>query len=289
MMYDEIEETAVGLVFYHRTSDEGVAAILENGFKDSEGFYGMGIELKGVWISNRPLDINEGTAPGPLLRIMLRTVEAQLEEFEVINDGATYREWCLPAALLNSKATAEVIDDEDDLPDFQFPKEWFGLPTKEDKATAYHEAGHVVGEVRRGAPVAARVGKEADILGAARSPIDWHDDATARAYVTTLLAGYAVDLERGVPEAQARAQASGDFDEARPIIDALGGDEAAFVAEASRFVRDNWSAIDAVAVELLQCRELDEDETVLIVALADGDPDAQLALALVRACRNRKL
>lgn len=124
MNYDEVETTQRGLVFYHRTSSDGAAAICGGGFKDRETVFG-GISLNGVWMSNRPLDRNEGTATGPLLRILIRVELADLADLEVVNDDATYREWCVPAAWLNARAVVEVVADEDELPEFVFPEEWF--------------------------------------------------------------------------------------------------------------------------------------------------------------------
>jgi hypothetical protein len=32
-----------------------------------------------------------------------------MTNFELVEDGKTYREWCLPATLINSKATLRVV------------------------------------------------------------------------------------------------------------------------------------------------------------------------------------
>lgn len=46
------------LTLYHRTCDAD--AILATGFRDGEGSYGTGTPRWGVWISDVPLDVNEG-------------------------------------------------------------------------------------------------------------------------------------------------------------------------------------------------------------------------------------
>ena len=46
------------LSIYHRTTQEAAKAILAGGFLDREGFYMTDQVLKGVWVSNTPLDEN---------------------------------------------------------------------------------------------------------------------------------------------------------------------------------------------------------------------------------------
>jgi hypothetical protein len=58
-------------VYWHRSSPEGAEAILRDGFRDGEGPYLTAESHRGVWISDRPLDPNDGTRAGPLLRVTL--------------------------------------------------------------------------------------------------------------------------------------------------------------------------------------------------------------------------
>lgn len=83
--------------YFHRTNQGSV--ILRQGFRDASGTYGMASTfLTGVWISNQPLDVNEGATGEQLLAIELNF---DISCYEVVGDKSTYREWCVPADLLN--------------------------------------------------------------------------------------------------------------------------------------------------------------------------------------------
>ena len=55
-----------------------------------------------------------------------------------------------------------------------------------------------------------------------------------------------------------------------------------------RFVRKEWSAIEAVAKELLQRQKLDGDEVETIIAIVDGDATTE-DLALYRQLKAGQL
>ncbi|WP_064423118.1 hypothetical protein [Mycobacterium sp. GA-1285] len=67
----------------------------------------IGLELTGVWLGDRPMDINEGAKGDEVLRVEFGD-DVDLDEFEVIEDGKPYREWCVPAALINAQATVTL-------------------------------------------------------------------------------------------------------------------------------------------------------------------------------------
>ena len=99
--------------FYHRTTAEAAAAILDGGFRDATGTYGTGVQHIGVWLSNVPLDENEGTATGPVLEVSVDDPD-QIAPYEWVQDIG-YREWLVPAALLNACGRVCLLsDDEDD-------------------------------------------------------------------------------------------------------------------------------------------------------------------------------
>ncbi len=54
---------------------------------------------RGVWVSDRPLDSNEGAAGEWVL--MVDIGEADLSEWEWVEEGKSYREWLVPAEILN--------------------------------------------------------------------------------------------------------------------------------------------------------------------------------------------
>ena len=97
---------------YHRTP--AGQAILAGGFRDATGSYMLvGLELTGVWLSNVPLDSNEGAKGDDLLEVTFPD-GSDLSEFEIVQDGWGYREWCVPAALINATATVRMLTEEEE-------------------------------------------------------------------------------------------------------------------------------------------------------------------------------
>lgn len=79
-------------------------SILGDGFRDGRGHYLTDREFSGVWLSDRPLDANEGVPGEALLRVELACTESEIADFEWIEEGNGYREWLIPAAFVNSRA-----------------------------------------------------------------------------------------------------------------------------------------------------------------------------------------
>jgi hypothetical protein len=61
-------------------------------------------KFKGVWLSDRPLDLNEG-APGDTTLQVSFPPNTDLDRFEWVEEGKGFREWLVPADLINSVAT----------------------------------------------------------------------------------------------------------------------------------------------------------------------------------------
>jgi hypothetical protein len=83
---------------FHRTFH--AKEILKEGFRDGFGTYMTGMELTGVWVSDVPLDANEG-ANGDVL-LSLEIPEETFADYEVVEEGKPYREAIMPAKVLNS-------------------------------------------------------------------------------------------------------------------------------------------------------------------------------------------
>jgi len=96
-----------GVTFYHRT--DAARAILDGGFRDATGSYMFArITLTGVWLADQPLDSNEGAKGNDLLEVTMPD-EMDLSGFEIVGDNAGYREWCVPAALINRHGTVRQV------------------------------------------------------------------------------------------------------------------------------------------------------------------------------------
>jgi len=96
---------------YHRTSGEAAAAIKEAGFRDAEGTYLTRNVYRGVWFADQPLDINEG-ADGEVV-FEVEVPEPALSEYEWIEEGKPYREFLVPAEVVNRWRVVEVTYDEE--------------------------------------------------------------------------------------------------------------------------------------------------------------------------------
>lgn len=93
---------------YHRT--DAAHRILAEGFRDAEGPYLTDTTQRGVWLSNVPLDPNEGTTEGPLLTLDIP--EDVLADYEWVEEGKPYREFLVPAGVVNRYGPPTI--DEDD-------------------------------------------------------------------------------------------------------------------------------------------------------------------------------
>jgi hypothetical protein len=106
------------LTLFHRTTTEAAVLILGQGFRDGRGRYLTTQEWTGVWVSDVPLDNNEGATGEALLRIALTLDESEIAHYEWIEEGKGYREWLIPAALLNEHGSVCLIEDDDAVPRF---------------------------------------------------------------------------------------------------------------------------------------------------------------------------
>jgi hypothetical protein len=56
------------MILYHRTTPEAAEAILKDGFRNATSKYLTDQRWSGVWLSSKPLDVNEGTSGDVLLK-----------------------------------------------------------------------------------------------------------------------------------------------------------------------------------------------------------------------------
>jgi hypothetical protein len=98
---------------YHRTTAERATNIIANGFRDTTGTYMMDVEVTGVWLSDVPLDINDGGSAehNTMLRVKIDLPEEDLADWEVVEEGKRYREWVIPAEVINRLGSV-VLDEE---------------------------------------------------------------------------------------------------------------------------------------------------------------------------------
>ena len=98
------------MICYHTT--DSADEIRRHGFRDATGSYLMTTELTGVFLGDRPMDINEGAKGDQVLRVEFPD-DVDLDEFELKEDEKPYREWCVPAALIKERATVTLMSDHE--------------------------------------------------------------------------------------------------------------------------------------------------------------------------------
>jgi hypothetical protein len=58
------------------------------------------------------MDINEGAKGDQVLRVEFPD-EVDLDDFELVEDEKPYREWCVPAQLINEHAIVTLMSHDD--------------------------------------------------------------------------------------------------------------------------------------------------------------------------------
>ena len=84
---------------------------LAEGFRDSHGHYLTQHLHRGVWLSDCPLDVNEGADGDTYL--ILDIPEETVNPYEWIEEGKGYREFLVPADVVNRFGPPKVLTDEE--------------------------------------------------------------------------------------------------------------------------------------------------------------------------------
>jgi len=103
----------MALKLFHRTSAESADAILKSGFKHGTGNYLTVHKFSGIWLSDVPLDADEGPSGDTLLEVKLELSERDVQQYEWIEKGKPYRKWLIPAWLINTLAKVRIIDEDE--------------------------------------------------------------------------------------------------------------------------------------------------------------------------------
>lgn len=101
-------------MLYHRTTAAAARAILTGGFRDGTGTYLTKNVYSGVWLSDIPLGANEGAGGDTLLEVALDLPDAELARFEWVEEGRCFREFLVPAELVNRRGSARALTDEEE-------------------------------------------------------------------------------------------------------------------------------------------------------------------------------
>jgi hypothetical protein len=100
------------MILYHRTNRKAAESILCDGFMDGEGTYLTDRVWRGVWLSDRPLDENEGACGDVLLRIHVSVPAREIgNKYEWVEEGKGYREFLIPAEVLNAQVKKLSVEE----------------------------------------------------------------------------------------------------------------------------------------------------------------------------------
>jgi hypothetical protein len=102
---------------YHVTDRASAQAILDGGFNDTEVIHDNRELQIGVWLADRCLagedDVGQRLGPVPEVALEVELPADTAEAYERREDGKPYREFCVPAELVNRHEVVGVRDLED--------------------------------------------------------------------------------------------------------------------------------------------------------------------------------
>jgi hypothetical protein len=105
-------ERGATTTYFHTT--DAAPAILRDGFLEGEGGYMFAnLTLRGVFLANVPVGVNEGAKGEDVLAVTLPD-DVDLGDYELGQEGSTYREWCVPANLINALGSVRLLTSEEE-------------------------------------------------------------------------------------------------------------------------------------------------------------------------------
>ncbi len=105
----------MSLNLYHRTTIGDARSIVRNGFENQKWRFEHeeeSSEVKkalGVWLSDRPLDGEDGPPGDAILEVVMDASEESLELFQL--DGAVWEAklWIVPAEVVNARSKVRIL------------------------------------------------------------------------------------------------------------------------------------------------------------------------------------
>src|SRR5450432_2998813 len=107
-------ETGNEVTLFRCTSADKAREIMKAGFVDATGTYLTDREWTGVWLADRPLDATDGVAGDTVVEVRLDLTDEELDHWEWKEDEKqSFREFLIPAGLVNSRVVSKRIMDEE--------------------------------------------------------------------------------------------------------------------------------------------------------------------------------
>jgi hypothetical protein len=95
------------ITLHHRTAEAAARQIVTDGFRDGEGLLQNGCILA-FWFPTGRSDENKGACGNAQIRIELAKDEGEIAAFQWIEDDKSFREWLVPANLINEFGSVEI-------------------------------------------------------------------------------------------------------------------------------------------------------------------------------------
>ena len=127
---------------FHRTP--AAETILRQGFRDAAGYYVTDRLHEGVWLSTVPPDATDDAWGTDLLEVDIP--EADVAPHEWIEAGNPYREFVVPAAIVNRFPVRHIAQEEEDAR-FVPIEEWWRDHAGSLCLVRRYADGHVTGQV----------------------------------------------------------------------------------------------------------------------------------------------
>lgn len=142
---------------------------------------------------------------------------------------------------------------------------------EQDRATAYHEAGHAIAAYRLGHEAGhITIVPTEGTLGSSLSEAESFTGETDVEQIIVLYAGYA--SESKYHAGADKLGSHSDDEKAAHLLQFTNETEASLRAKAAELIKTNWTAIEAVAEELILSKTLTEGEwTIIIDAFDEGE------------------
>ena len=104
------------MVLYHRSTIPGAREIIKHGFEDEKWSFGLhdaltGETLKafGVWLTDRPLSVDEGPPGDAILEVRVDFSEEALQAFELLGVFEDARLWVVPTEIVSPHSQVRIL------------------------------------------------------------------------------------------------------------------------------------------------------------------------------------
>ncbi len=103
------------MLLFHRTSIGEAGNIMKDGFHDQKWSFdlrdvhtGQPVKMSGVWLTDRPLDDEEGPRGDAVLEVNLDLPDTDIFEYELHGAFEGIRLWVIPAAVVNRRSAVRI-------------------------------------------------------------------------------------------------------------------------------------------------------------------------------------